>query len=163
MMAMRIHLGAAMIAVLAALGAGAQDKPCPPADSAKAAKEVDRVVNWDQLYKAFKQYGYCDSGAVDDIFTDALLRCIVEWKNVEGLAKPMESDRPYRDFVHRHLNSPAAKGDLDSVYSRAKMSCPKGLESFCADIAMSAKPFAGMEIIRTDTDSLKIPDSAPKK
>jgi hypothetical protein len=163
-MTTRIRAGAALIATLAAFAAGAQNKPCPPADSAKAEKEADRVVNWDQLYKAYRQYGHCDTGAVDDVFTEALLRCIVEWKAVEGLAKPMEGDQGYRDFVHRHLNSPSAKGDLQNIYSRAKMSCPKGLESFCTDIVLTVRPFAGMEAIKTDTDSLKIPDTpAPKK
>ena len=98
---------------------------------------------------------------MDEIFTDALLRCIVEWKNVDGLAKPMEKDAAYRDFVHKHLNSPAAKSDLDSVYSRAKMSCPKGLDAFCTDIAMTVKPFAGMESIKISTDPAA--GAAPKK
>ena len=148
----RFRFGAALLVALAPIVAAAQGKPCPPADSAKAEKAADRVVNWDQLYKAWQDYGHCDTGPVDEVFTEALLRCIVEWKNVEGLARPMQKDPPYRDFVHRHLNSPAAKGDLQNIYSRAKMSCPKGLESFCSDITMTVKPFAGMEQIHISTD-----------
>lgn len=133
------------ILVFAGFAAVAQDKPCSPADARAAEKVVDRVVNWDHLYRAFQEYRHCDKGPVEEIFTEALLRCIVEWKNVEGLARPMEKDKDYRDFVFRHLGSPAAKPDLEAVYSRAKMSCPKGLDPFCEQIAAAVKPLAGME------------------
>lgn len=138
-------LGLAPI-LFTALAAGAQDKACTPADMAAAEKAVDRVVNWEQLYKAFQEHGRCDKGSVDEIFTEALLRCTVEWKNVEGLARPMEKDKSYREFVYRHLGSPAAKADVEAVYSRAKMSCPKGLDEFCTQIAGAVKPFAAMEM-----------------
>ena len=156
----RSRFAAALLVALAPFAAGAQGKPCSAADAAKAEKAADRIVNWDQLYKAWQDYGHCDSGAVDEVFTEALMRVIVEWKNVEGLARPMEKDKLYRDFVHRHLNSPAAKGDLNNIYSRAKMSCPKGLESFCSDITMTVKPFAGMEAIQISTEPAV---AAPKK
>ena len=122
------------------MAAHAQDKPCTPAESAAAEKAVDRVVNWEQLYKAYLDYRHCDKGTVEEVFTEALLRCIVEWKGIDGLAKPMEKDSGYRAFIVRHLASPQAKADADSVYSRAKMSCPKGLDGFCAQIADVVKP-----------------------
>jgi hypothetical protein len=152
----RIVMCLALAAAFVACDASAQ-KTCTPADAAKAEKAIDRVVSWEQLYKAYQDYAYCDTGSVDDVFTDALLRLVVDWKNVDGLAKPMEKDRGYRDFVHKHLNSPAAKGDLDNVYSRAKVSCPKGLDAFCSDLAMTVKPFAGMESIKVTSDPAAAP------
>ena len=127
-------------AVLAAFPAVAQEKACSPAEMAAAEKAVDRVTNWMQLYKAWQDYRHCDKGSAEDVFTDALLRCLVEWKGVETLAKQVEGNADYRAFVERHIKSPAAKDDLQSIYSRAKMSCPKGLDSFCADIAAASTP-----------------------
>ena len=126
--------------LLASAGAFAQDKPCSPVEAAAAEKVVDRVVNFQSLYKAFQDYRHCDRGPVADLFTEAILRCIVEWKGVEGLAGPMEKDPAYRSFVYTHLKSPEAEGDLKSIYSRAKMSCPKGLEGWCDEMAGAAKP-----------------------
>jgi hypothetical protein len=140
----RIRALAPMLLALA-FAAGAQDKACSPAEMAAAEKAVDRVVNWEQLYKTWQEYKHCDKGTVEEIFTEALLRCIVEWKQVEGLAGPMGKDPGYKDFVVRHLNSPAAKSDLDAIYSRAKSNSPKGLDAFCAQISSAVKPFAGME------------------
>jgi hypothetical protein len=138
----------ALIPVIA-IGTGlahAEDKACTPADAKNAEKAVDRVVNWEQLYKAFKDYGRCDQGPVAEIFSDALLRCAVEWKAMEGLAGPMEKDSSYRDFVQRHLKT-ASKADADAVYIRAKQSCPKGLDTFCTDIAKAARPMAQFQTL----------------
>jgi len=156
-----ISLGVLLVA--AAFGALAQDKACPAADEKKAEQAVDRVVNWDLLYKAWQEYKHCDKGAVDDGFTDALLRLIVDWKHVETFAKHVDADKAYKEFVHKHINSPAAKGDIDSIYSRAKMNCPKGLESFCKDIATSAKPFAGMDMLSAPAPAADPKALPPKK
>jgi len=136
----------ALLLVAAAFGAAAQDKPCSPAEATRAEKLIDGVVNWELLYKAWQDYRHCDKGAVEENFTEALLRLIVDWKQIPTFAKQVEGNREYRDFVHKHINSPAAKGDVNAIYSRATMSCPKGLDTFCKDIATTAKPFAGMEI-----------------
>jgi len=139
----------AVLLLTVAFGAAAQDKACSPADMKKAEQATDRVVSWETLYKAWQEYRHCDKGPVDENFTDATLRLIVDWKKVETFAKQMESDKEYRDFIHRHVSSPAAKGDVDAVFSRAKMNCPKGYDNFCKDLATTAKPFAGLEITTT--------------
>jgi len=134
-----------VLLVFAACGAFAQDKECKPADNTNAQKSVDRVVNWDQLYRAYQDYRHCDKGETEDLFTDALLRVVVEWKHVERLQQQMEKDKDYRTFVLRHLASPAALGDQESIYSRAKMSCPKGSDDFCKEIATTVKPMSAVK------------------
>ena len=133
-----------VLLALVAFGSVAQQRACSKADSANAEKAVDRVTNWDQLYRTYQDFRHCDTGAMEDLFTDALLRCVVEWKHVERLSQVMEKDKDYRAFVLRHLASPAAAGDVESVYSRAKMSCPNGLDDFCKEIAMTVKPMSGL-------------------
>lgn len=144
----------AFVLLFATSAAFAQDKACSPADAATAEKTVDRVVNWEQLYKAHQEFRHCDNGPVSEVFTDALLRLIVEWKQVDGLAKPMEKDAGYKDFVYKHLRDPAAAGDLKSVYSRAKMNCPKGLEGWCDQLAAATRPdtpFGGIQMAPVPT------------
>ena len=139
---------AALLFSCAAAFAFAQGKPCTPAESSAAEKAIDRVVNWDQLYRSFQEYRHCDAGPVAEVYTEALMRCLVEWKQVDSLAKAMEKDKDYHTFVMRHLQG-ATPEDLKSVYSRAKMNCPKGLEGWCttlADASKPAAPFRGIEI-----------------
>lgn len=120
-----------------ACAANAADRPCSKADEAAASKAIDRVVDWGQLRKAWQDYGHCDKGPVADLYTDALMRLMVEWKGVQALAGDVK-DKAYHDFVIAHLKSDAAKDDRDSIYSRAKASCPAGLDAFCGEIAEAA-------------------------
>jgi hypothetical protein len=129
--------------VLAALCAGAAahgaDKACTKADAANAEKAIDRANTWPQLQKAWQDYRHCDADAVADVYTDAILRLAVDWKNVDAFAACMK-DPQFNDFVITHMRSPAAKDDLDNVYSRAARSCPKGQEAFCTELTSALKP-----------------------
>jgi hypothetical protein len=92
------------------------------------------------MQKVWVDYRHCDTGNVDDQFTDALMRMLVEWKSPDALAASMTKDPAYADFVIKHIKSPAAKDDRESVYSRAKQSCPANLAAFCEKIAEVSKP-----------------------
>jgi hypothetical protein len=130
---------ASMILAGLACAALAQDKPCTAADAKNAAKNVDLVMTWPQLQKAVKDYGHCDTGNVAEVFTDALMRLAVDWKNVEALASAMKDAR-FRTFVATHVKSEAAAEDRAAVYSRATLSCPKGQDEVCAELAGIIKP-----------------------
>jgi hypothetical protein len=129
--------------VLAALPAMAQ-KDCGKADAAAADKAADKIVNAENLKKTWSDYGHCDTGTVQDTFTDAILRLMVAWKekDVERLAQDMQ-DPGYKKFIHKHLLSPEAKDDRQSIYSRAKASCPMTQGQFCADLMEVVKDSKG--------------------
>jgi len=134
----RVALSLAFLAAVAS--AHAADKPCTPADKAKAEKGVDNVVNWAQMQKAYLDFAHCDTGEVADLYTDALLRLIVEWKNVEAFSAAMQKDPKFKEFVYEHLKSPAAKDDRSAIYSRCSQGCPKGQEAFCTELAAVVNP-----------------------
>lgn len=119
------------------VGASATDT-CTGPDATAAQKAVDRVVTWAQLQQSWRDWHRCDSGAVGEQFTDALLRLMVEWKNVPALATAMK-EPAFHDFVFAHLKTEAAKPDLSSVYSRARSDCPPGHDAFCSEIAEATK------------------------
>jgi hypothetical protein len=125
---------------LAAPAALAQARPCSKADAAAAEKAIERVVTWEQLQKAWQDYRHCDSGPIDEAYTDAMMRLMVDWKKPEALAAAMDRDAEYAAFILKHIKSPAAKDDRESVYSRAKSSCPPNLNAFCDKIAEASKP-----------------------
>jgi hypothetical protein len=137
---LRAALGCAVLA--AAASAQAADKPCTPADAAKAEKVVDNIVTWAQMHKAFADYSHCDTGAVGDLYTESLMRLMVDWKDVDALAGAMQKDARFREFVIAHVKSPAAKDDRQSIRTRAKVSCPKGCEALCADLVEATNPAA---------------------
>jgi hypothetical protein len=133
---MRMGIRVALVLALATLSAGAwcQDKPCTKADAGRAEKAVERVNNWAQLRKAWQEYRQCDSGTVSELYTEAFVRLLVEWKDVDAIAGSM-GDAPFKAFMEKHLKDPSAKDDLESIYSRAKSSCPAKHEAFCGQLA----------------------------
>lgn len=128
----------AILATCAAVGAAHAQKACSPADMQRAQKGVDMVVTWQHLDKAWRDWRHCDTGVVADTYTDAILRLMIEWKNVEALAEAMK-DPDYARFIQSHLQSPAASADLKDVRSRATQSCPKGQDAVCKQIAAAAE------------------------
>ena len=128
-----------VVALILAGPAIAADKPCTKADATNAQKTLDRASSWPQMQKAWQDFRHCDAEATADQFTDALMRLIIDWKNVDTFAGAMK-DAQFKSFVHAHLQSPAAKDDLEDVYARAKSKCPQGLDAFCAELAEVAKP-----------------------
>jgi len=128
-----------LVTSFAWIDALAADKPCARADIGNAQRAIDKIVSWSQLRKAWSDYRQCDTGDVADQYTDALLRLMVDWKNVDELASATSKDPDYKAFVLDHLKSPAAKDDQPTVYSRAKKDCPKSLDAFCAEVAEAVK------------------------
>jgi len=152
-----------MVLLTMAFAAGAfAQKPCSANDAATAEKVVDRVVNWDQLYKAFQDYRHCDQGPVADVYTDALMRCLVEWKQVDALAGTMQKDKDYHDFIFRHLRA-ASGEDQKSVFARAKMSCPKGLDAWCGELIDASKPLTFQEMAPMPGSTPPPPAAPPPK
>ncbi len=127
---------AIVLAVLAAAfaGAAAAQKPCSKSDEVNAQKAIDRISTWGSLNATWKSFRHCDSGAIGEQFTDAILRLVIDWKNVNQLADAMKDD-DYKNFILNHLKSPEAKSDAPDVYSRAKANCPGGLGDWCKEIA----------------------------
>jgi hypothetical protein len=127
------------VAVLASVPVLAADKQCTRADIGNAQRNIDKVITWAQLRKAWGDYRHCDTGDIGDLYTDALLRLMVDWKGVEEFAAAAQKDPDYMAFLVSHLQSPAAKDDRPTVYARAKKECPKTLDDFCAKVAEASK------------------------
>lgn len=128
---------------VAAAGPAFAQKACSKADSAAAEKSIDKIVNWPGLYKAYTDYRHCDTGNVEENFTDAILRLMVGWKQVDQIAANVAKDAEYKAWLAKHLQSPSAKDDAESVYSRAKASCPGAQKDFCTELAEMVKPGKG--------------------
>jgi hypothetical protein len=148
--------------LVAGLPAHAQ-KECSKADAAAAEKAVDKVVSYASLNKAWKDYRQCDTGNVEDGFTDAILRLMVQWKDVETIAIDLQRDPEYKKFIYSHLASPAAKDDRASIYSRAKESCPLTQGAFCAELIDVVKSPGKKDDLLAPLPMSQPPASAPSK
>ena len=144
-----------MCCALAAATAAHAQKPCSPADAAAAQKVVDKIVSWQSLEKAWRDYHHCDTGPVEDGFTDALMRLMVGWKNVDVAASTLSKDAQFKDWVYKRLLSPTAKDDREDVYALAKKSCPRGQDAFCSELADMIKPAKAEPLAPLSLDPIK--------
>ena len=140
-------------AALAAAPVFAQ-KTCSKNEAATVEKALDRVNSWPGLYKAYNDYRHCDRDSTADVFTDAILRLMVDWKNIDALAASVAKDAEYKTWMENHLLSPAAKDDLPSVHSRAKTMCPASQAAYCADLANLTKSGTGSAPAAAGSDNV---------
>jgi hypothetical protein len=162
---MRIATLAAALAVTAVTTATAQ-AACNSRDTAAAGKSIDRINTWEELHKSWNDWKQCDSGATADGFTDAIMRLGVDWKGVETLAGNMRDDPKYHDFIIAHIKSDPVKDDRDALYSRAKASCPRGQEAFCAEIAdvtAGEKPLKTPDLLQPLPSLQPVPSLPPAR
>lgn len=132
---------AALFLLAFATGAGAADKPCSKADAASAEKTIDRVLTWPAMQKAWKDYGHCDTGAVADLYSEALLRLIVgNWPKIAELEPAFTNDLAFREWILNRLSGGALpKGDLDDVHDLTQNSCPKAQKRMCEALHEAAE------------------------
>jgi len=145
-----------VLALVAALATSAYaQKTCSAGDAAAAQKAVDKIVTWQNLEKAYRDYRHCDTGPVDDGFTDALMRLMVGWKNLDQVSGVMAKDEEFRKWVYKHLMSDAAKDDREDVYALAKKNCPAKQQAFCDDLATTVKPVKADPLAPLNLDPIK--------
>jgi hypothetical protein len=144
-----------VLACAVAIGTPAHaQKACSKADAAAAEKALERVVSWQALRKTYADYKHCDTEKVEDQFTDALMRLLVGWKNIDAVAADYGKDADYKAWITKHLMSEAAKDDREDVYSLAKKNCPKGQEAFCSGLADTVRPAKGEPLKPFNLDPL---------
>jgi len=148
----RVMLGCITIAFAASAHA---QKPCSKADAGAAEKSIERVVSWQSLQKSYADYRHCDSGPVEDLFTDALMRMMIGWKNIDVVAAAMAKDADYKAWVEKHLMSPAAKDDREDLYALAKKNCPAKQEAFCTELSELLKPVKAQKLEPLNLEPLK--------
>ena len=144
-----------LIGALAIATCAHAQKTCSAGDAALAQKAADKVVSWQNLEKMYHDYRHCDSGPVEDAFTDALMRLMVGWKNIDVISAAMAKDAEYKAWVYKHVMSPAAKDDREDVYALAKKNCPSSQAAFCDDLASTVKPVKGDPLAPLQLDTMK--------
>jgi hypothetical protein len=58
-------------------------KPCTKTEAIEAEGEVSNLQNWDALFKSFKKYGHCDTGAIAEGYTESIARIFTnKWNSI---------------------------------------------------------------------------------
>lgn len=130
--------------------AAAADKPCTPADKAAAEKAIDGVTAWVAFDKSFRDFGHCDTGNVATLFTEAMMRVLIDgWPTVGVGDEVLVQNPAFREWLMKRLRSPELnKDDSAAIRDLAKQSCPKGHDKVCAELLSAVE--SGRQISSPD-------------
>jgi len=106
----------------------------------EAESSVSRLNNWEDVYKSFKKFRFCDDGAIAEGYSDVVERMLSnQWGQLEELVKLSSSDKGYIVFVVKHIDATADKSDVENIIVNSSTKCPESAKSVCSEIEKSAR------------------------
>jgi hypothetical protein len=111
------------------------ERPCDIA----ALQAVDQLTDWNGVYDEFKRYAHCDDGALDEGWSDVVVRLLTkDWKSVSVLARLANADTKFSDFVLRHVDELMSPDEARTIVVNARTKCPRNAEKICRALAEKA-------------------------
>jgi len=118
----------------------AEERSCTKAEAMEAESSVSRLNNWEDVYKSFKKFRFCDDGAIAEGYSDVVERMLSnQWGQLEELVKLSSSDKGYIVFVVKHIDATADKSDVENIIVNSSTKCPESAKSVCSEIEKSAR------------------------
>lgn len=112
---------------------------CSPQDADKAEHQADALKSWTVVYRAFKQYGQCDDGAVAEGYSASVVSLLADrWPTVRELSALEARDPMLGRFVLWHVDETASPAQLKAIRTNARDHCPAGFETLCKRIEKAA-------------------------
>jgi len=111
-------------------------KKCTQAEATQAEKEADSLKDWDQVYRAYKRFSYCDDGAIAEGYSDSVTKLLADdWKSFNRLLVLTNRNSDFRDFVLKHIDESVPGDRLAKIANNARSECPARGKNLCASIA----------------------------
>jgi hypothetical protein len=110
-------------------------RPC----DIEALHAVDQLTDWNGLYDEFKRYSHCDDGALDEGWSDVVVRLLTQdWKAVSVLSRLASADTKFSDFVLLHVDELMSPDEARIIVVNARTKCPRNAEKICRALAEKA-------------------------
>jgi len=118
----------------------AEEGSCTKAEAMEAESSVSRLTNWEDVYKSFKKFRFCDDGAIADGYSDVVVRLLSnQWSQLKALIKLSSSDKEFFVFVVKHIDATADKSDVENIIVNSGTKCPESAKTVCSKIEKSAR------------------------
>ena len=126
--------------LLLALGSPAVAKVCSIPE-AKAAETISSSLKtWPAIYRAYRQYGHCDDGAISEGFSESVVHLLASrWHALDKAQHIIAKDPSFQEFIVRHVDSTADGAEVNLVGSNASRHCPKSAARLCQQLVMAAR------------------------
>jgi hypothetical protein len=122
-----------------ALAAKATEKQCTKQEAIQAENGLDSLKNWDDVYRSYRTFSHCDDGSIAEGYSDVVTRLLADdWKNFPRLVALTNTNKPFREFVLKHIDETVPDTVRSKVSDNARSRCPKGGQSLCRSVVAAA-------------------------
>jgi len=71
-----------------------------------AESVVDYLDSWKEVYKAFKEFGHCDDGAIAEGFDDVIsILWADHWNTLYEMIKYTRENEEFKKFIYRRIGT----------------------------------------------------------
>ena len=96
------------------------DGACAAKRGTLAEKEVDSLIDWDQVYRSYRKFSQCDDGAIAEGYSDAVSKLLAnDWNHFDRLLTLTKTDKPFQQFVLKHIDETVSDAVLSRISSNA--------------------------------------------
>jgi hypothetical protein len=114
-------------------------KSCTKQNAMQADQSIDHLSSWKHVYQAFKLFSQCDDGSIAEGYSDAVGKLLADnWNEFPDLARLATKDKPFQNFVLRHVDETIPAETLKKVAQNATNQCPTDAARFCKMIIAAA-------------------------
>lgn len=118
----------------------AEEGSCTKAEAMEAESSVSQLNNWEDVYKSFKKFRFCDDGAIAEGYSDVVVRMLSnQWSQLGELVKPSSADKEFFVFVVKHIDATANKSEAENIIVNSSTKCPESAKIVCSEIEKSAR------------------------
>ncbi|GAB4488604.1 MAG: hypothetical protein OHK006_19280 [Thermodesulfovibrionales bacterium] len=117
-------------------GAYIPKEECTRTEAVAAEAVTGYLDSWDDVWKAFNDFGHCDDGSVSEGFDEAVsLLWASRWESITEMAKMAAADSDFRRFLWQRIGSELIPGERwETIVKNAKTRCPDSAKDFCTAV-----------------------------
>ncbi len=115
----------------------ANSKRCTEDQQRRVLKDLagNRLKDWNLVYRSFGRFAQCDGSSVGEGYSAAIAQLLIsDWQHLDVLIRLTASDKPFKDFVLRHIDNALSESEVKTIGDNAETRCTEPEQPFCRAI-----------------------------
>src|ERR1700722_18022013 len=84
----------------------------------------NQLKDWDRVYRSFQNFAQCDGSSVAEGYSAAIAHLLTsDWQQLDLLIRLTASDKPFKDFVLRHIDNTLSEREMKGIGDNAETRC----------------------------------------
>ncbi len=116
-----------------------EPKECTHKEASLAESDIDNLKDWDSVYRSFKRFRHCDSGAVSEGYSAVIGHLLADdWKHIDRLIKLCSMNKRFERFVIDHIDETVSVNVSQQIIDNTRLLCPSEAKALCKEIENAA-------------------------